>query len=308
MDHILVTGGAGFIGRHLVAKLTDLGYGVTVVDENIYKGADGFPKGTTLIRHEVENLTHNEWETILSRVDGVFHLAAKKLNTPVSSSQSMVNANVTATWNLAQAVLQSNVKKLVFASSLYSYGQMTLPPMSENQALSPSTLYGLSKKFGENIFEAVLGGSDCTHSVARLFFVYGPGQQASNSYPSVIFRNFRNIAAGIKPSIFGDGTQSLDYVFVEDVIDGLIRLFLDSRSLTVNLGSGEATSILNLTSTMLRVADSDLSHSHLPPDWTEGTHREANIGKALRELGWGPRISLEVGLKKVWDYLKNDQA
>jgi UDP-glucose 4-epimerase len=140
--------------------------------------------------------------------------------------------------------------------------------------------------------------------VARLFFIYGPRQLAAGGYPSVIVRNFDRIRHGEPPVVNGDGEQSLDYVFVDDCVEGLATLATsEQHGLTINLASGQPTSINELTAAMLEAADSQLEPVAGPADWTDATSRWGSTERASDLLGWRAATPLDVGLRRVWESL-----
>jgi UDP-glucose 4-epimerase len=143
----------------------------------------------------------------------------------------------------------------------------------------------------------------------RLFFVYGPRQFAGTGYKSVIVKNFERIRAGQPPVIFGDGSQRLDYVFVDDVVDAMLRCMLAPESgRLLNLGSGVGTSIRELTGAMLEVAGSRLKPVHEPPDWTAGSSRVADISAVRAALAWTPRTPLPDGLRATWSWIQAEST
>jgi UDP-glucose 4-epimerase len=144
-------------------------------------------------------------------------------------------------------------------------------------------------------------------AVARLFFVYGPRQFAEGGYKSVILSNFERIRRGERPTIRGDGTQALDYVYIGDAINALLALASpDVDDLVVNVATGRAVEINALTTAMLEVATSDLRPVSVAADWTAGSQRFGDPERAHRELRWTPSVSLQEGLHAVWNWMKDE--
>jgi len=137
-----------------------------------------------------------------------------------------------------------------------------------------------------------------------LFFVYGPKQYADGGYKSVILSNFERMMRGEAPTIYGDGEQALDYVYVADAVDALVRLARPEHdSVLFNVGSGRAVSVNELTKRMIEVAASELGPRYLPPDWTARSCRVASVEKARECLGWEAPTSIGDGLRAVWEWM-----
>jgi len=298
--NFIVTGGAGFIGRHLVESLRSLG-NVTVIDSGEVGKLDQLPEGVDLVESDIVDFSVAEWGDLLQGVDCLFHLAATKHNTPGVSSDKLFETNVNATWRMAQAAGLAKVRRFVFASSLYAYGNLGRKPMSESNIPKPNTLYGSSKLMGEGILRTSFQMFGLKYSALRLFFIYGPGQYAEGGYKSVIVTNFERMLQGEPPTINGDGTQALDYVFVDDAVRAFVAASQSSESeLLLNISSGQAVSIHNLTSAMQKAVGSHFAPSYLPPDWTAGTVRYGSPDLAVEKLGWKSQTSLQDGLEQTW--------
>jgi UDP-glucose 4-epimerase len=162
-------------------------------------------------------------------------------------------------------------------------------------------VYGISKLCGELLLAQATAGQPMRGDSLRYFFVFGPRQFSGTGYPSVIVKNFERIRTGQAPVILGDGSQRLDYVYVDDVVEATLRCMESPGSGRVfNVGSGVGTSIEALTATMLRVAGSSAKPRFEPPDWTAGSSRVANVDAIRTELRWQPRVTLEQGLRETW--------
>jgi UDP-glucose 4-epimerase len=298
----LVTGAAGFIGSNLVERLASDGWSVRGLDDGRTGDWDRVKVDVDRVDASLENMSPDELETACRGVDLLFHLAAEKHNTPGVTADRTLEVNVAATARLFDAAGSVGVPKIVFTSSLYAYGSMGPEVMSEGDVPRPSTVYGVSKLAGEHLLRVTERAHGVRWSVARLFFVYGPRQLAAGGYPSVIVRNFDRIRRGEPPVVNGDGGQALDYVFVDDCVDALVRLgSRDGHGLTVNVASGSAVSVRDLTEAMLGVSGSSLGPVDGPTDWTAGSRREGAPGLAAERLGWAARTPLDEGLRRVWE-------
>lgn len=287
-------------------KLISLGHKVTVVDS-------GFAGDLGEVAHKVDLIADNfncftvaDWHNIVDGKTYVFHLAAQKHNTLDVTSEEMIHTNVNSTHDLAIACAESGVKKLIFTSSLYSYGNLGNKIMKESDIPMPDTLYGSTKLMGENILRSISRKINLQWNIARLFFIYGPNQFAGSGYKSVIFKNFERIRDGLSPIINGSGTQALDYVFVLDAVEALIKLAtIESSGNIVNISSSLPFSVNSLTNEMLKVAKSELSPIRGEADWTEGTIRFGDNNLAKETLKWETSVSLSKGLGLTWNSINS---
>jgi len=241
---------------------------------------------------------------ILKGVDYVFHLAAEKHNQSINSPDRVLDANVIGTYELLDAAAHAGVKKLVFTSSLYAYGRMSGPPMAEDELPVPHTVYGISKLTGEHICRCFSMKGKMSTACLRLFFVYGPRQYAGLGYKSVIVKNFGRMVQGQKPLIYGDGTQRLDYIYVDDVVSALLLAMTGAGEFGVfNVGSGSGVSIKDLTSLMMEVAGVNTTCEYGPADFTSGSSRVADTTKFSTHFGFHPSVSLVDGLRRTFQWM-----
>jgi UDP-glucose 4-epimerase len=303
----LVTGGAGFIGRHLVNKLIEENIEVVVLDSGHTGQFEKVNKNADLIKVEIDKCGVQDFKEYLSGVDQVFHLAAQKHNTLNVPVEKVISTNISATYNLAIASGESEVKRFVFTSSLYAYGNSGPTIMKETDIPMPSTVYGNSKLFGENILRFSEKEFGLSWNVARLFFIYGPDQFAGSGYKSVIVRNFERFREGLPALINGDGNQSLDYVYVKDAVEA-IKLLADSeiKNQIFNVSSGRFYTINSLVDKMANVSGIKVDKIFQPPDWTWGTRRFGDFGFISHQLGWRPKTTIEEGLADTWNFVKNN--
>ena len=298
----MVTGGAGFIGSHLVGTLMREGIEVLAVDNERSGRWSRVPSGVACEHRDLAACSESDFTAMCREVDVVFHLAAEKYNSSLATPDRIVAVNVDATMRLFRGAAQADVGSIVFTSSLYAYGSLGPTAMRESDVPTPNTLYGMSKVAGEHMLRSVERDFGVPWSAARLFFIYGPNQHAEGGYKSVILRNFERLREGESPVVNGDGTQSLDYVYVADAVDALMRMAKSpGGSGVVNVASGQSVSVTQLTELMLEVSGSSLAPIAGPADWTAGTHRFGAPERASQLLGWAATTPLDDGLRAVWE-------
>jgi UDP-glucose 4-epimerase len=299
----LVTGAAGFIGCHLVEALHAAGCDVVGIDDERSGDWRRVQAPCTQVRRDIADLTPAELAELCSDVDVVFHLAAEKHNSAKATPQKIIDVNISATRRLFDAAAQARRPKVVFASSLYAYGSMGPEPMRETDLPTPTTMYGVSKVAGEHLLRIARDDHRLSWSVARLFFVYGPRQYAEGGYKSVIVSNFERLARGEEPTVFGDGEQALDYVYIDDAVAALVVMAgPDHDGKTLNISSGHGTTVNALTAAMLSASGSRLAPRMCPPDWTAGSRRVGDATAAAGELGWKADTPIEAGLQRCWEW------
>ncbi len=308
---VVVTGGAGFIGSHLVRSLMLRGVShVTVVDSLRYGDLAnlGAIPGVSVIKHTLGSDPLSRLEEVCAGHDALFHLAAEKHNQSKDSPYDVVRANVDGSLQVFAAAAKGGVKKIVYTSSLYAYGRVHGADFKETDIPEPRTVYGMSKLAGEHLLNYIRKEYGVPFSVVRYLFVYGPKQFAGMGYKSVILKNFERLLVGERPIIFGDGKQALDYIYVDDAVEATIRAMeRDLHRGLLNVGRGEEVSVESLVKTMCEVAGRPFDPIYEAADWTAGTRRVGDISKAKELLSWSPTISLKEGLERTFAWLKTQE-
>ena len=242
----------------------------------------------------------------LTTAYALYHLAAEKHAPSRDDPRRVLRVNVEGSHDLFALAARVGVGKTVFSSSLYAHGRRHLPPLHEDDRPSPTTVYGLSKLAGEHLLGHFAARGEFACTALRLFFVFGPRQYAGAGYKSVIIKNFERLLTGQSPVIRGDGQQTLDYVYVDDVVDALVSALRPAADgMTLHVGSGRGVSIEELTTTMCQIAGADERPVREAPDDTAGTQRVCAPGRASACLGWTPKVTIEEGLRRVHDWLRS---
>jgi UDP-glucose 4-epimerase len=303
VSSVLVTGGAGFIGSHVVDGLVRAGYSVKVLDNlsagrlenlglHLSSGAIQFFEGD--IRDKV--LT----ERLCRDVDAVVHLAAL-VSVPLSvkDPDTTFDVNVNGTSNLLYSCCSSDVRKVVFASSCAVYGAPEYLPVDEEHPTHPLSPYASSKLEGEHVCEEFSGRSDADVVIFRFFNIYG-SRQVSGEYGGVITKFLDRAERGEPLVIYGDGSQTRDFVYVSDVVQAILMV-LGRNHLegTFNIGFGAAVSVEALAEKVLELTGKDVGVVHEPPRPGDIERSEAYVFKAYEEFGFSAKVGLDEGLQRL---------
>jgi UDP-glucose 4-epimerase len=296
----LVTGGAGFIGSHLVDRLVRDGWRVRVLDDF----SSGTEANLAASREHVELLRGDVCDAALAAralagVEVVFHEGAiPSVPRSVAEPELTNRVNLDATLGLLQAARAAGVRRFVFAGSCAAYGNDPLLPKREDMAPSPESPYALQKLAAEGYCRlfARLHGFETV--ALRYFNVYGPRQNPRSEYAAVLPRFVTACLAGCAPTIYGDGEQTRDFVFVGDVVDANLLAASSERAVgaVLNVASGQRTSLNELLRAIQRVAGTALVAEHAPERAGDVRHSLASLAQTEALLGWRPRTSLLDGL------------
>jgi len=310
---ILVTGGAGFIGSHLVDRLLKEGFEVTVIDnldtghlENIARHKDR--EDFHFIKGDIRDL--NLVKETMKNVDAVFHEAAlASVSLSVENPLLTNDINVTGTLNLLKASSDLNIKRFIYASSAAVYGDTSSPQKREDMTPNPTSPYGVSKLAAENYVKLFHKVYDLETVSLRYFNVYGPRQRfdIQSAYGGAITIFTNRLLRNMPPIIYGDGEQTRDFVYIQDVVEANM-LALNTKNAAgeiLNIGTGTNVSVNEvaevLKDTMNRKA---LKNVHADPRPTDIRHGYADISKAKKILGFDPKFSLKEGLEKLVDWYR----
>jgi len=292
---ILVTGGAGFIGSHLVDRLIKEGHKVIVIDnlsagkkENLNPGADF---------HQLDICNFEKIKPLFQDIDYVFHLAAIprvpiSVKDPVGTSE----ANVMGTINVFKAAIDNGVKRIIFASSSSVYGNQKELPLRENMIPGPVSPYALQKLCSEKFAKLFNDLYKVPIISLRYFNVYGPRLDPDSEYSLVIGKFLRQKSQGKPLTIFGDGEQTRGFCYIDDVIEANIKAMRSERlkgGEVINIGSEKSHSINYLS----ELIGGEIKC--LPPRVGDVLHTQADIALAKNLLDWEPKVPFEQGLKRT---------
>jgi UDP-glucose 4-epimerase len=313
-EHVLVTGGAGFIGSELVRQLADTGAVVTVVD-NLVNGKRQNLDG--VLSDRVRLVTADVRDTVrmtdlMQGIDVVFHLACLGVRHSIHSPEENHEVNATATLNLLRIAREAGVGRFVYVSSSEVYGTARWVPMTEEHPTFPLTVYGASKLAGECYTRAYNTTYDYPTVVVRPFNAFGPRCHHEGDSGEVIPKFMLRCMAGLPMVVFGDGTQTRDFTYVSDTALG-IRLAGTADAAvgqTINLGSGHEIAINDLATEIAAVVGAEtVSVIHEEPRPGDVLRLYADAAKARDLLGFQPRVSLHEGLMRLKDwYLGQGQS
>ena len=246
--------------------------------------------------------------SLLEPCDYVFHLAALWLHECVHEPRKALDVNVGGTYNVVEAARDSGVQKVVFSSSASVYGDAVAIPMTEEHPFNNRTMYGGTKIAGEQFFRAFHEKDGLDWVGLRYMNVYGPRMDYLGTYVSVIMKVLDRIDAGERPVIFGDGSQTYDFVHVDDVARAnVLALECDATDELFNVGMGVKTTINELVSRLLEITGSDLEPEYRPEEQMFVTHRVGSTQKAERLLGFRAATPLDDGLRSVVEWRREHQ-
>ena len=312
---VLVTGGAGFIGSHLADRLVRDGYRVTIIDNESTGRMINMPTAARYIKGDVTRLQELE-PAFVDDLDVVLHIAGHvSLIRSYTDPSLDLKTNVQGTINVLQLCLKYRVPRLLYASSMTVYGHTATLPIPEDAACRPISYYGITKYAAERYVHAMAQRRDLDFNFDvtsfRMFSVYGPRQALDNPYQGVLGIFLGNLFRDEPISIFGDGEQSRDFVYIDDVVEAWAGAVNNSTTFgqVINLGSGHRLSLNELANRVLDAFGRDRNNHpvrYLPARSGEQRDVEADIERAHSLLGWAPRISFAEGLANTVHWAKQN--
>jgi UDP-glucose 4-epimerase len=304
---LLLVGGAGLIGSHIVDALVDSPAGEIVVFDNFVRGsrdnlaqAARSPKVTIV---EGSMTDRAALERVMKGVDGLFLLASLWLGECVNDPRSAWEVNTLGTWNVIEAAMAHGVERIVYSSSASVYGNAVVTPMTEEHPFNNRTTYGATKIADEQMFRAMYAQHRLPYVGMRYMNIYGVRMDYEGTYVSVIMKVLDRIFAGERPVIFGDGSQVYDFIYVGDAARAnVLAMQADCADECFNVGMGVGTSINELVGLLLELTGSSLEPEYRPEAQSFVTHRIGSTAKAERLLGFRATTPLREGLKRVVDW------
>ncbi|MEA3274497.1 MAG: NAD-dependent epimerase/dehydratase family protein [Pseudomonadota bacterium] len=307
--NILVTGGAGFIGSHIIDLLVEEGCSEVVAIDNMERGRPenlaGAMAGGRVRLLEANIRDRGLLEELVSNSDIVFHQAALRITQCAEDPRLAIEVMIEATFDLLELCVKYKVEKVIAASSASVYGMAEQFPTTESHhPYNNRTLYGAAKTFNEGLLRSFHQMYGLDYVALRFFNVYGPRMDIHGVYTEVLIRWMERIAAGEPPLIFGDGHQTMDFVYIEDVARAnILAAKADVTDEVFNVASGTETSLRQLAEMLSRVMGSSLLPEHQPPRKVNPVQRRlADIEKAREMVGFEATTSLEGGLQRLVEW------
>jgi UDP-glucose 4-epimerase len=303
---VLITGGAGLIGSHIADRLAAAGAAEIVVLDNLSRGrrqwlAEASAKGSVrLIQGDVRDRA--VLAEALREADVLFHLAAIRLTQCAQEPRLALEVMVDGTFNVLEAAVAARVKRVVAASSASVYGNAERFPICEDHhPYNNATIYGAAKLFDEGLLAAFREMYGLNYVALRPFNVYGPRMDTEGAYTEVLVRWMERIHRGLAPIIFGDGKQTMDFIYVDDVARAfVVAAASDTEGEVFNIGAGVETSLNELARALIAAMGSNVAPEYGPQRTVSAVSRRvADTSRARARLGFAAEVGLEEGLRRL---------
>jgi nucleoside-diphosphate-sugar epimerase len=305
----LVTGGAGFIGSNIVDELLRHGHEVTVLDDFSSGKEENLAAAKNKIRLVRSSITDLGAARDACRgTDCVLHLAARtsvprSVEDPIETNR----VNIDGTLNVLVAARDAKVRRIVFAASSSAYGETPTLPKIESMPPEPISPYGVTKFVGE-LYAQVFGRVYGLENVSlRYFNVFGPRQDPSSQYSGVLSRFMLAVLGDSQPVVFGDGEQSRDFTFVDNVVDASLRACEApaASGRVFNVGTGSRITLNQVLQLLEKICGKVVRAKHDPPRAGDIRDSQADIALSRKILGFEPRVNFEEGLRRTWDWYRS---
>lgn len=310
---ILVIGGAGLIGSHIVDQLCQTDVGEIIVYDNFFRGLrDNLQEAlkdprVSIYPHGGDILHSDILDRAMEGIDGVFHLAALWLLQCHEYPRSAFDVNIRGTFNVIESAIKHKVKRVVYSSSASVYGDALEIPMTEDHPYNNFTFYGATKIAGEHMFKSLGHRYGLPWVGLRYMNVYGPRQDYKGAYIAVMMKILDQIDAGQRPVVYGDGSQQYDFIYVGDIARAnILAMQADASGSNYNVGRGIGTSIRELAELLLKLTGSNQEIEYLPAGQTFVTNRIGCTKAAERDLNFRWQIDLEEGMRKLIEWREHD--
>jgi UDP-glucose 4-epimerase len=301
---IMLIGGAGLVGSHIVDQLIDEPVAEIVVFDNFVRGTrDNLADARKSPKVRIVDASMTDRDALrreLAGIDGVFLLASLWLGECVNDPRSAWEVNTVGTWNVVEACREAGIKRIVYSSSASVYGNAAVTPMTEEHPFNNRTTYGATKIANEQMLRAIYEQHALPYIAMRYMNIYGPRMDYEGTYVSVIMKVLDRICSGQSPIVFGDGSQTYDFIHVADAARAnILGMRAECADEAFNIGMGVGTEINQLVTLLLELTGSSLSIEYRPEAQSFVTHRIGSTEKAERLLGFRATIPLRDGLMSV---------
>jgi len=300
-ERALITGGAGFIGSHLASTLLEDGVRVRILDDLSSGHRTNVPAGAELVEASV--VDEPQVRRAVMGCEAVFHLAAEvSVPRTVEDPVRAFAINVAGSDGVFRLAAEAGARSIVFASSAAVYGPTPSLPSREQDPIRCASPYAAHKAAGEHLLEALARVKDLHAASLRFFNVFGPRQDPKSAYAAVISAFMDAAAAGRRPIVFGDGSQTRDFVPVANVVEALRRAADPARRLrgeVFNVGLGGRRSLLDLLAVLSRLVGRDLAPEFRPSRAGDVPHSQADVSRAREGLGYRGEVGFEEGLRRT---------
>jgi UDP-glucose 4-epimerase len=304
---VLVTGGAGFIGSHVCERFAAGGFDVRVLDDLSSGDRANCQPSWTLLEDDVRDAA--AVERAVAGAEVVVHLAAfTSVPESFERFEDCYRTNVRGTFNVLEACARHGVAKLVFASSSAVYAELPDAPKREADCPEPISPYGISKLEGEHLLELYRESRGLASAALRFFNVYGPRQPADSAYAAAVPIFMERGLAGKSITIYGDGHQTRDFVYVADVAEAVFRAGRGGATGVFNVGTGRPIQVVELADVIAGLAGSDAEHQFEDRRAGDVRSSTADVGRAAAALDWSPAHGLEQGLAQTLAWYRQRAA
>ncbi|GMV26346.1 MAG: epimerase [Phycisphaerae bacterium] len=307
---VLITGGAGFIGSHIGRALSTLGSKVVVLDDLSGGYESNLSPGCEF--HQASVLDDGALRRAVAGCDVVFHEAALvSVPQSVAEPEKCAQVNMVGTQRVLTAASDARVRRVVFAASAAAYGNTPTLPSREEHTPDCWSPYAASKVAGELLLQSQARCSGLSTVSLRYFNIFGPRQDPSSPYAAVISAFLKMLLSGKKPTVMGDGEQTRDFTYIDNVVYANLLAATSSRPFAgevINIGTGMRTRLLDVLARMGEALGVDASPTFAPPRAGDVRHSVADIGRARELLGYAPVVDFAEGIRRTLDWAKTEPS